>query len=183
MINKKVKNFIYSFGKSKLLQKQLNKVCYLDPLTNAYNINAFLKKLKANVGGHFYFLDLDDFKLINTRYGHFVGSMLLQKYVRYIDDLIGKNGEIFRVGGDEFTIYIQEGAQIDLNLIQEFSYYYKGKSIVLKSTVVEIKFFRDLCYDKIDLEESFYKAQRSLTEIKKSKGRKVEKFYDLTIGK
>ena len=183
MINKKVKNLIYSVGKSKLVQKQLNKICYLDPLTSAYNVNAFTRKLKFSEGGNFYFLDIDDFKLINTRYGHFVGSMLLKKYVLYIDSLIGQKGEIYRVGGDEFAVYFPKEFQVDLSLMEEFSYYYKGRNIVLRSTVVEIKFIRDLCCDKIDFEESFFRAQRKLIEMKKSKSRKVEKFYDITIGK
>ena len=50
------------------------------------------------------FLDLDRFKLVNDRHGHLIGSELLSRVGRRIEQLCRPTDLCFRYGGDEFVI-------------------------------------------------------------------------------
>lgn len=54
------------------------------------------------------FLDLDQFKLVNDTYGHLVGSELLARTGRRLQNLSRKQDWCFRYGGDEFVILMPE---------------------------------------------------------------------------
>lgn len=51
-----------------------------------------------------YFIDLDDFKTINDRFGHREGDEALRTVKSLIDGCLGKNECVARYGGDEFLI-------------------------------------------------------------------------------
>src|ERR1017187_7759363 len=54
------------------------------------------------------FLDLDRFKLVNDAHGHLVGSELLARVGRRLQELSRKQDWCFRYGGDEFVILMPE---------------------------------------------------------------------------
>jgi len=54
------------------------------------------------------FLDLDRFKLVNDAHGHLVGSELLRRVGRRLEELSRKQDWCFRYGGDEFVILLPE---------------------------------------------------------------------------
>lgn len=61
------------------------------------------------------FLDLDRFKLVNDEHGHLVGSELLARTGRRLQELSRKQDWCFRYGGDEFVILMPEtGAEAAL---------------------------------------------------------------------
>ena len=63
------------------------------------------------------FLDLDHFKLVNDVHGHLVGSELLARTGRRLQELSRKQDLCFRYGGDEFVILMPEtGAEAALEL-------------------------------------------------------------------
>ena len=54
------------------------------------------------------FLDLDHFKLVNDAHGHLVGSELLARAGKRLQELSRKQDLCFRYGGDEFVILMPE---------------------------------------------------------------------------
>jgi diguanylate cyclase (GGDEF)-like protein len=79
-----------------------NRLLSLEHLTQMLN-NAVASPQKTTV----FFLDLDDFKKVNDSLGHEVGDKLLIESARRLTQVIGKDGTIGRLGGDEFIILSQ----------------------------------------------------------------------------
>lgn len=87
-----------------------------DQLTEIPNRRLFFDRLehelkKANRTGlplAVLFIDLDNFKEINDKFGHDKGDMLLVEAVRRIQRRIRGTDTFARLGGDEFTIIIPE---------------------------------------------------------------------------
>jgi diguanylate cyclase (GGDEF)-like protein len=68
------------------------------------------------------FLDLDRFKLVNDAHGHLVGSELLARVGRRLQELSRKQDWCFRYGGDEFVILLPEtGAEAAMALAMELN--------------------------------------------------------------
>lgn len=90
-----------------------------DSLTGVYNnesSNKILREMiiKASVEQTpiaCLFLDLDDFKNINTQYGHLTGDKVLVFTANILQKVAGKN--VGRLGGDEFMVCINEEAAIN----------------------------------------------------------------------
>lgn len=57
------------------------------------------------------FLDLDDFKEVNDKFGHDVGDQVLQGVAKRFSKLLRKTDTICRLGGDEFIILLPRLAQ------------------------------------------------------------------------
>lgn len=58
------------------------------------------------------YLDLDGFKPINDRHGHDVGDQVLVEVAQRLAQLIGENGTVARIGGDEFVCILPQEAGI-----------------------------------------------------------------------
>lgn len=57
------------------------------------------------------FLDLDNFKEVNDKFGHDIGDLLLQGVAKRFSKLLRKTDTICRLGGDEFIILLPRLAQ------------------------------------------------------------------------
>lgn len=87
-----------------------------DPLTGATNRAAMNDRLshaieRAARSSHriaLFFIDLNDFKIVNDRYGHEAGDRLLFEVARNLKACLRTTDTISRYGGDEFVIIIEE---------------------------------------------------------------------------
>ncbi|GFO55850.1 hypothetical protein GMSM_28570 [Geomonas sp. Red276] len=89
-----------------------------DGLTSLFNRQAFDEFLLQSVeyakrhreSFALLFLDLDRFKVINDRRGHYVGDLLLQEVGRRLTETCARRGEdvVARVGGDEFAVLLRQ---------------------------------------------------------------------------
>lgn len=108
-------NFDTTFRKI-LYYERLKALSKRDGLTGIYNHSYLQKKLKEIISdmqeGTYkdkvaaLFIDLDDFKAINDKYGHVYGDHILKKVANLLTDIFKKNSLITRYGGDEFVVLL-----------------------------------------------------------------------------
>ncbi len=114
-----------------LLTAQLQKLLRTDPLTGLYNRRTLdeilpIEFARAQRYGHplsLIMIDLDDFKLVNDRYGHPSGDMVLSETGALINNNLRQHDIGLRYGGDEFTIILpntnhQQGLTVIEKLIK-----------------------------------------------------------------
>ena len=77
---------------------------YLDPLTGVYNYVYYSEQIKWSRIAAMAIIDLDDFRSINSAYGHYTGDKVLQHCVNSIRAVIRDNDTLIRYGGDEFLL-------------------------------------------------------------------------------
>lgn len=81
-----------------------------DVLTGLLNRDTFEKRVKRKMqdtGGYMFLLDLDNFKMINDKYGHQVGDELLKKTAQCICHNFRYKDDVARYGGDEFLMFME----------------------------------------------------------------------------
>ncbi len=99
-------------------RRKLNYMARFDPLTGLINRVLFGDRLQNAIsrarrdGGlvALMFVDLDEFKTINDRFGHSIGDEMLQQVARRLVSSVRATDSVARIGGDEFTV-ILEGSQ------------------------------------------------------------------------
>jgi diguanylate cyclase (GGDEF)-like protein/PAS domain S-box-containing protein len=94
------------------LRRQLEVKATVDELTSCLNRAATLELLRAvaaaldpaGTGNALVFLDLDEFKSVNDRFGHAAGDLLLVAAADRIRSAVRDRDRVGRVGGDEFLV-------------------------------------------------------------------------------
>lgn len=135
----------------KKLELQLSERASFDFLSQLYNRSTFTTMLNTELDRRgpkkiaVLFLDVDDFKFINDRYGHSIGD----EVIKFVADTIkkrvdGRGGFAGRFGGDEFVICmtnqddIANVEQIAMDVIDELYMGYTSTSDVLINIKVSI---------------------------------------------
>lgn len=89
-----------------IIQQRLIEDLLRDELTHLYNRKAWNRMKFQN--WHLIALDIDDFKSVNDTFWHDVWDEVLEKIATSILDMIRKDDKAFRLGWEEFCIYIKE---------------------------------------------------------------------------
>lgn len=95
----------------------------MDPLTKLPNRRMFFDRLEHTIqramrNQHTFavlYIDLDSFKEINDSLGHNIGDILLMQVGQRLAKLVRASDTISRIGGDEFTIIIDDLTDIDIS--------------------------------------------------------------------
>ena len=109
----------------KVTNQELEHVSTHDSLTGLYNRteykNVIERKIKSaeRYKEHFGLLliDIDFFKLVNDEYGHNVGDVVLQKFVKILQRNIREDDFIARWGGEEFIIIANYAKEKELETL------------------------------------------------------------------
>lgn len=135
--NNKPYHFIgieYDITDKIISQQEVKYMAFYDTLTGLLNRNSLnkyideqLKLLDPNEDKlSILFIDFDRFKNINDTLGHKYGDMLLQKASQILIDCVKNKEQVFRYGGDEFVIVLNnndtsEAETISQKIIDKFS--------------------------------------------------------------
>jgi diguanylate cyclase (GGDEF)-like protein len=93
---------------------RLERIAFRDALTGLPNRTALyerIRELQRERRGHegsfsALFLDVDDFKRINDRYGHAAGDAALQQVASHVATAVRSSDFVARWGGDEFIVLL-----------------------------------------------------------------------------
>ncbi|MCU7811372.1 MAG: diguanylate cyclase, partial [Candidatus Thiodiazotropha sp. (ex Notomyrtea botanica)] len=99
----------------KQLEHELETLAYVDKLTRLPNRRYFIDRMNEAVEEAeafdskltVFFMDIDNFKIINDSLGHEVGDMVLAEAGWRIQEALRSDDTVCRLGGDEFTAIIR----------------------------------------------------------------------------
>jgi diguanylate cyclase (GGDEF)-like protein len=160
--------------------KKLHRLSIIDNLTNIYNRRYFFE-MSHNIISiarredkkvSLLMLDIDFFKKINDTYGHQCGDFILINLVKEINKNLRDSDIFARIGGEEFTILLNDTSLKGANIIAEkirsvvekktFSY----NSIVIKITIsIGIS---ELNKESFTIEELYKESDKKLYIAKKN---------------
>src|SRR5699024_12730719 len=93
-----------------LLKEQLKNTIITDYLTKLYTRNYIdsyvMHHMKIGEQASFILYDVDDFKMINDQYGHYLGDRALEKVAQIIGTHLNDDQIAARWGGEEFAVYL-----------------------------------------------------------------------------
>ena len=115
------------------------------------------------------FIDIDNFKMINDKFGHDKGDFVLVKIVQIMMD---ESVKLYRLGGDEFLIASSLSAKkLYKNLVyktQNFKYETKktlGQSVTISCGIINVKEFSQAEINRAD--QMMYKIKHSSKNLVK----------------
>lgn len=106
---------IIDIDRAKKRERDLHRMASFDALTGLYNRATFEKTLnneielsmKRKAEDAIMFIDIDDFKIFNDKYGHAVGDEVLKFTAKAIREVVDPYGFVGRYAGDEFVVCIK----------------------------------------------------------------------------
>jgi diguanylate cyclase (GGDEF)-like protein/PAS domain S-box-containing protein len=111
-----LQGYLLDITREREAEQQLRQLALYDPLTGLANRAFFHERLKHAIKlrhdeGHatgLLYIDLDDFKGINDRWGHDLGDEVLHEIGQRIERSVRPGDTAARLGGDEFAVVLTE---------------------------------------------------------------------------
>lgn len=174
LVSKIKENFeVALYGKTNMSQsiEDLQKKLYTDELTGVYNRRYLEDRMyrDKNICA-VAMVDLDYFKNVNDKNGHFVGDVILSETSKVMLESVRSKDMVIRYGGDEFIIMFSEISrsivemrlnQIRLNI----------QNTLLKNTGIERTCSIGCAFGSCSVEYLLQEADKMLYEAKKTRNR------------
>jgi len=104
-------------------ERALNYQATHDPLTHLPNRREFVARLSSELAARrcclLLFCDLDDFKVINDRYGHDAGDRMLVEVAQRLTAVVRAPDIVSRFGGDGFVVLLVDATPADGEAVRE----------------------------------------------------------------
>jgi diguanylate cyclase (GGDEF)-like protein len=119
-------SLVHQLSKANL---ELAQMATHDPLTrmeNSYLFNVnFENAINRAIRDHtqlaVLYIDIDDFKSINDRFGHMIGDLLLKEVSTLLKTTFRETDIVARLGGDEFVLVLEKiGNRVDIENIANY---------------------------------------------------------------
>jgi diguanylate cyclase (GGDEF)-like protein len=161
-----------------------NELIHIDDVTGLYNQRKLFKDL-----GHLVdkfqtdkdpfcvlFIDLDYFKKINDKYGHLVGTKLLESVAQEIKSLLRDSDISYRYGGDEFVVILvnsdgNSGKIVGERILQTIKDHNFEITILDEKVIIKLSVsigVAEFPNDAVSSEEVLIIADRMMFEAKES---------------
>lgn len=127
-------------------EKVQHRLSYRDPLTGLRNMTSYKKweidlnkKItEGNISFGIIVLDINNLKKTNDTYGHSAGNKLIEISARLISDTF-KRSPVFRIGGDEFLVFLQDRDLKDLDrLLLDFDSICENTFMEINNEKIEV---------------------------------------------
>ena len=104
---------LYKHLRQLALSQTLEGLYKRDQLTDIHNriyfeeemVRGFAKLAHEEVSAAVYFIDADNFKILNDTFGHAHGDKILKRIAKSVEDHLPEGGMCCRFGGDEFVAF------------------------------------------------------------------------------
>ena len=156
--------------------KMLSEEMAMDSLTGFSNRSGIERKLREvclSEAGVLMVLDLDNFHIINDRYGRNTGDQIMSEFADLIRGSIRNGDDIGRLGGDKFVLFcknMREEAQITVivdrlnNQLVDLAKHLLGEDMIVPLGVSVGAVF--VPFQGTDYDTLFNKADKALHQIK-----------------
>jgi diguanylate cyclase (GGDEF)-like protein len=113
---------------SRTIQQELTQQqSFTDPLTEIYNRHSlddmagrFMSQAQRSKRPlTFMLIDVDQFKQVNTRFGHLTGDVVLANAAALLKHSVRGSDAVFRYGGDEFLVILADTSSADARHVVE----------------------------------------------------------------
>jgi diguanylate cyclase (GGDEF)-like protein len=159
-----------------LMYNRVLKLATKDALTGLNNRSQFNDILKQKIENCHRFqrpfslmlLDLDNFKQVNDNHGHKVGDEVLQSFSNLLNSSIRGTDSVFRFGGDEFAILIEDPKFTTNQVVAQRIMKSVKKSVLMAKYKVTTSIGFTLATSKDNENDIFSRADSGLYKAKAS---------------
>jgi diguanylate cyclase (GGDEF)-like protein len=176
--------------------EHLESLIFRDPLTHVYNRGYMEDQLgreierykRTNEPVSFLLIDVDNFKQVNTNYGHPVGDLVLSAIGQVLEDKVRQVDVVARYGGDEFGIIlpdtIGEHAVMTAERLRGVveANDFAAVCPAIGDTRITISVGGAICpFDAVTKEDLIERADRALAQAERG-GKNQVVFFSLPVG-
>jgi diguanylate cyclase (GGDEF)-like protein len=168
--------YIMDITEQKIAEEKLEYLSYHDALTNLYNRRYIEEQIDLlQIEGQFPISiimgDVDNLKHINDNFGHEAGDYALKIIADSFVKVLGENGSVARIGGDEFLILLEN---YDQNKVEQFIHSFENGIVTSNSRDYEIRIsigYMIIYSDKQSIRSSIRQAEDKMYQQKKQRKR------------
>lgn len=183
-IQQQMEEMLVSLRENNIALDHLSKA---DSLTGIHNRRGYTEEAKKLIEQNHQigqdtliaYVDMDNLKIINDRYGHEEGDYSLKLISDILTEVIGEDGVVGRIGGDEYSFALtmkknMEDSAVERRIHSLFTAHNK-KSDKAYNVTVSIGMYLIGASEKVELEDALSYADEKLYVAKRHKVRTVEK--------